>query len=254
VRNPFHESLRAACGVALAAGLPGHARVRPRDGLGTLVIKVKQHYPDLEYAQLLATYHFGLMRRALIGQLWAIFRPQVAASEVYVLGISVLLVTIVAFVLVFRSIFRFSHDTLPLFALTAGSPFTLKNFAFTVGYFDVYGCLVALIALALPLNAFYVVIVGALGILLLFVHHLHFLLYLPAIGLIALLRHRAAGRLDAARLAVMAVLAGLPSGRGSRERPRLGPRWAAWMTRSSSLFPLSSGLRPSALPLPYGRS
>jgi hypothetical protein len=64
-----------------------------------------------------------------------------------------------------------------------------------------------LIALALPLNALYLTVVGALCMFLLFVHHVHFLLYVPTIGMIALLRHRAEARLDMAHFAPLVVVA-----------------------------------------------
>jgi len=176
-------------------------------GIGVLVDKVVKHYPTYEYAQLLATYRFGIIRRALVGQIWALVHEQVAAGDVYLLGAAVILVTIVMFLFVFGSIFRFSADSMPLLALTFGSPFWFKNFVYTIGYFDILGCLSALIVLALPLNAFYMLAAAGLCIFLLFVHHIHFLLYVPAIGLIALLRHRAAEKCNRAFVAQAAIVA-----------------------------------------------
>lgn len=160
--------------------------------LGVFIYKISSHYPQLQYAQLLATYQFGIVRRALIGQLWSLFHSHVAAADVFLLGAIIILVTFAVFIFVFASIFRFCHETMPLFAYLVGSPFFFKNFVFSIGYFDVLGCLSALVALVLPLNGLFLPLVGAACVFLLFVHHLHFLLYIPAIGVIVLLRYRAA--------------------------------------------------------------
>jgi hypothetical protein len=164
-------------------------------GIVVLIGKVHQHTPKLEYAILLANYQFGLIRRGLAGQFWTFLTPGrlVSPGDAYLLGGVLVVLTIVAFLLVFGSIFRYSTENLPLLAMTFGSPFWFKNFIVTTGYFDLLGCLVALIALVLPLQAFYLPVVGVLCVILLFIHHLHFLLYIPAILLIALLRHRARG-------------------------------------------------------------
>jgi hypothetical protein len=167
-------------------------------GIATLIVKIEQHQPNLQYAQLLATYQFGIMRRALVGEIWALLTGggPVPVHDVFVLGGSVIAITIVLFILAFRSIFRFSEDSLPVFVYTFGSPFWFKNFVFSIGYFDIYGCLVALLALILAVNAFYMPIVGVLCVLLLLVHHIHFFLYLPAIAAIVLVRHRVARKWD----------------------------------------------------------
>jgi hypothetical protein len=171
------------------------------------IVKIAQHDFSFGYATLLVTYRFGVVRRGLVGQLLALVHEHLAVTAVHVLGMALILIAIAVFVLVFRSIFGFSKESLPLFALTFGSPFWFKNFVFTIGTFDVFGCIVALIALLLPVNAIYLTIVSALCLTLLFVHHIHVLLYIPTIGLIVLLRQRAAGKWNRHFLVQAAVYA-----------------------------------------------
>src|SRR5262245_44639837 len=87
--------------------------------VAVLIYKIFKHDPQLEYAQLLATYQFGVIRRALIGQVWSLFRDQVPATDVFVLGLALILITIAVFVFVFASIFGFSRKNLPLFVYMA---------------------------------------------------------------------------------------------------------------------------------------
>jgi hypothetical protein len=67
---------------------------------------------------------------------------------------------------------------------------------FSIGYFDVLGCLAALVALLLPVNLALPLVMGAIACVLLFIHHLHLLLYIPTIGLIVLLRAMADSRVN----------------------------------------------------------
>ena len=60
------------------------------------------------------------------------------------------LITAALFVRLFRRTFGFSREHLPLFVLMAGSPFFLKNFMYTLGHFDIYGCAVAICLLLIP--------------------------------------------------------------------------------------------------------
>jgi hypothetical protein len=172
-----------------------------------LINKIVAHYPLLEYAQLLATYRFGIIRRALIGQLWSLLHDRVAAADVYILGANFILITMGLFFFVFVRVVGPMRDNMPLFACMFGSPFFFKNFIFSIGYFDVLGCLTALLALALPLNPVFIPLIGTACILLLFVHHLHFLLYIPTIALIVVLRHRAGRRWGAFALGQMGLFA-----------------------------------------------
>jgi hypothetical protein len=162
--------------------------------IGLLLIKIFTSFPAIQYVHLLVNYDFGLIKRALIGAIVALVRPRVGLIDVYVIGLSAWLVMLAAYLLAFRRTFGFSERTFPLLALILSSPCFFKNFMFSIGYSDVYGCLAALIALLLPVNLMLPLIMGAIACVLLFIHHLHLLLYVPTIGLIVLLRAMAESR------------------------------------------------------------
>lgn len=141
------------------------------------------------YAQLLVSYHFGFIRRGLVGEIISWFTDVVPHWYVYAIGIAAWIVTLILFMAVFRKIFGFNQKNFPLFVFLAGSPFFLKNFAITLGHFDIFGCIWALIALLLPVGPLYPLVVAAGCIVLILMHHLHFLLYLPTIGFVAFVRY-----------------------------------------------------------------
>jgi hypothetical protein len=72
----------------------------------------------------------------------------------------------------------------------AASPFFFKNFMHTLGHFDINGCLFAIILLLLPARSIAFVLLAALfSVVLLLIHHIHLLMYLPTIAVIVVLRH-----------------------------------------------------------------
>ena len=156
---------------------------------GSFFYKLYFHDPVIEYAHLLVTYHFGFAKRALIGTLVSLFASRISVTSVYIIGLSVWLVALFLFIFVFRRIVGLSEKTLPLFAFVAGSPFFFKNFMYSIGYFDIYGCIVALAALVLPVGAFYHLILAAACVILVLIHPIHFLLYVPVIALILFVRY-----------------------------------------------------------------
>ena len=71
----------------------------------------------------------------------------------------------------------------------AGSPFFLKNFMHTLGHFDIYGCALAICLLLLPARSIVFVLLAALfSIVLILIHHIHLLMYVPTIAVIVVLR------------------------------------------------------------------
>lgn len=110
------------------------------------IYKLLYNIPGEVYTQLLADYHFGFIKRALLGALTGLF-PTLPVWSPYVHGTLILLVTCGLFFLAFRKIVGFSAETLPVLVFTAGSPVFLKNFIQTLGYFDIYGCAAALLLL-----------------------------------------------------------------------------------------------------------
>jgi hypothetical protein len=146
--------------------------------------------PYVPYIHLLVDYHFGFTKRALIGALVALFFAKVPVWLVFALGGAVWLVTLGLFIKLFRRTFGFDKAQLPLFMFMAGSPFFLKNFMHTLGHFDIYGCALAIGLLLVPAHSVAFIGLAALAsIVLILIHHIHLLMYVPTIALIVLLRH-----------------------------------------------------------------
>ena len=146
--------------------------------------------PFVPYIHLLVDYHFGFIKRALIGALVSLLVAKVPVWLVFAIGGAVWLVTLALFVLLFRRTFGLDDRQLPLFVLIAGSPFFFKNFMHTLGHFDIYGCLFAIILLLVPARSIlFVAGAAAASLLLILIHQIHFLMYLPTIAAIVMLRH-----------------------------------------------------------------
>jgi hypothetical protein len=146
--------------------------------------------PYVPYIHLLVDYHFGFTKRALIGAMVALFSSEVPVWLVFALGGTVWLITLGLFVQLFRRTFGFDEKHLPLFVFTAGSPFFFKNFMHTLGHFDIYGCVLAICLLLLPARSIAFVWLAALfSVILVLIHHIHLLMYVPTIAAIVALRH-----------------------------------------------------------------
>jgi hypothetical protein len=146
--------------------------------------------PYVPYVHLLADYHFGFIKRALIGAVVSLFTAKVPVWLVFALGGAAWLITLGLFVQLFRRTFGFEEKQLPLFVLIAGSPFFFKNFMHTLGHFDIYGCLFAIILLLVPTRSIFFVLLGAfLSAVLILIHHIHLLMYVPTIIVIAVIRY-----------------------------------------------------------------
>src|SRR5882724_6211048 len=146
--------------------------------------------PFVPYIHLVVDYHFGFAKRALIGAVIGLFTAKVPVWLVFALGGVVLLITAGLFVKLFRRTFGFDEKYLPLFIFMAGSPFFLKNFMHTLGHFDIYGCLFAICLLLIPARSlFYVGLAALLSMILILIHHIHLLMYVPVIATIVTLRY-----------------------------------------------------------------
>jgi hypothetical protein len=146
--------------------------------------------PYVPYIHLVVDYHFGFTKRALIGALVSLFAAKVPVWLVFALSGVVWLITLGLFIKLFRRTFGFDQTHMPLFVFMAGSPFFLKNFMFTLGHFDIYGCALAIGLLLLPARSILYVMAAALGsMILILIHHIHLLMYVPTIAVIVLLRH-----------------------------------------------------------------
>ena len=146
--------------------------------------------PYIPYIHLLVDYHFGFIRRALIGEIVSLFSSHVPVWLVFAIGGLAWLVTLGLFIRLFQRTFGFDAEHMPLFVLMAGSPFFLKNFMHTLGHFDIYGCAFAICLLLIPARSVAFVLLAALfSVILILIHHIHFLMYVPTIVVIVVLRH-----------------------------------------------------------------
>jgi len=157
--------------------------------VGVFIHKI-QLPPYVPYIHLLVDYHFGFIKRALIGAIVALFTDKVPVWLVFALGGATWLVTLGLYAKLFQKTFGFTARTLPLFVFIAGSPFFLKNFMHTLGHFDIYGCALAIILLLMPAGSLLFVAMAALfSIILVLIHHIHLLMYVPTIITIVVIRH-----------------------------------------------------------------
>ena len=146
--------------------------------------------PFVPYIHLMVDYHFGFTKRALIGAVVGLFTTMVPVWLVFALGGAVWLITAALFVKLFRRTFGFGDNHLPLFVFMIGSPFFLKNFMHTLGHFDIYGCLLAIVLLLIPARSlFYVGLATLFTMILILIHHIHLLMYVPVIATIVVLRY-----------------------------------------------------------------
>jgi hypothetical protein len=157
--------------------------------IGVFLYKLTRE-PYVPYIHLLVDYHFGFTKRALIGALVSLFFAKVPVWLVFALSGGVWLITLGLFVKLFRRTFGFDDAQMPLFVLMAGSPFFLKNFMHTLGHFDIYGCAFAICLLLAPARSVIFVMLAALAsMILILIHHIHLLMYVPTIAVIVVLRY-----------------------------------------------------------------
>ena len=157
--------------------------------IGVFLYKITRE-PYVPYIHLLVDYHFGFTKRALIGAVVSLFFSKVPVWLVFALSGAVWLVTLGLFINLFRRTFGFDDAHMPLFVFMAGSPFFLKNFMHTLGHFDIYGCALAMCLLLVPARSVAFVLLAALAsMILVLIHHIHLLMYVPTIAVIVVLRY-----------------------------------------------------------------
>src|ERR1035437_5972999 len=157
--------------------------------IGVFLYKITRE-PYVPYIHLLVDYHFGFTKRALIGAVVSLFFSKVPVWLVFALSGGVWLFTLGLFVQLFCRTFGLDDAPMPLFVFMAGSPFFLKNFMHTLGHFDIYGCALAICLLLVPARSVAFVISAAIASMILIpIHHIHFLIYVPTIAVIVVLRY-----------------------------------------------------------------
>ena len=157
--------------------------------IGVFLYKITRE-PYVPYIHLLVDYHFGFTKRALIGALVSLFTSKVPVWLVFALSGAVWLITLGLFIKLFRRTFGLDDAQMPLLVFMAGSPFFLKNFMHTLGHFDIYGCALAICLLLVPARSVAFVISAAFAsVVLILIHHIHLLMYVPTIAVIVVLRY-----------------------------------------------------------------
>src|ERR1700686_5523050 len=157
--------------------------------IGVFLYKITRE-PYVPYIHLLVDYHLGFTKRALIGAVVSLFLSRVPVWLVFALSGTVWLITLGLFIKLFRRTFGFDDAHMPLFLFIAGSPFFLKNFMHTLGHFDIYGCAFALGLLLVPARSVAFVLLAAFAsVILVLIHHIHILMYVPTITVIVVLRY-----------------------------------------------------------------
>lgn len=176
--------------------------------VGYLIYKAVRDNPPFPYIHLLVDYHFGFTKRALIGALISQFMSKVPMWMVFALGSAIIVVTFAIYLRLFRKTFGFKDEAAPLFVFIVGSPFFFKSFVQTIGYFDIYGCALAIVMLLVPARSFAFVAFATVGsIILILIHHIHMLLYIPTIASIVVVRYYFVRKVTLAEVAVGGVMA-----------------------------------------------
>jgi hypothetical protein len=170
---------------------PWHQMIAANVAVVTGVFLYKIRLPPyVPYIHLLVDYHFGFTKRALIGALLSLMFSKVPVWLVFALSGTVWLITLGLFLKLFRRTFGFDDAQMPLLVLMAGSPFFFKNFMHTLGHFDIYGCAFAICLLLVPARSVIFVLLAALAsMILILIHHIHMLMYVPTIVVIVVLRY-----------------------------------------------------------------
>src|ERR1700732_4003460 len=157
--------------------------------IGVFLYKITRE-PYVPYIHLLVDYHFGFTKRALIGALVSLSFREVPVWLGFARSGGIWLITLGLFIKLFRRTFGFDDAHMPLFVFMAGSPFFLKNFMHTLGHFDIYGCAFAIGLLLIPARSIaFVLLAATASMILILIHHIHLLMYVPTIAFIVVLRY-----------------------------------------------------------------
>src|SRR3954464_13120368 len=97
--------------------------------IGVFLFKLTRE-PYIPYIHLLVDYHFGFIKRALIGAIVALFTDKIPVWLGFANAGTGWLIPAGLFLRLFRKTFGVDDAHWPLFVFTAGSPFFLKNFMF----------------------------------------------------------------------------------------------------------------------------
>src|ERR1700730_14609253 len=93
-----------------------------------IYFKFKAHPANVEYMHLLVTYHFGFMKRALVGTVVSFFAQKVPIYFVYAIGLTVWLLTLILYIALFFRSLGCHKDRALLFAFIIGFAVLLQEF------------------------------------------------------------------------------------------------------------------------------
>jgi hypothetical protein len=153
-----------------------------------LVRELNTHDMGYLYLEYLPTYDFGFIRRGFVPHLLSYGLPQLTHLHVKIFAATLICITIAAYVAMYVFRFGLNARELPLLAITCASPCVFKNFIFDFARLDIFGFVVAVVALTLPLSVLYPLMLGGLACLLILIHEGQFLSYIPVIVCIAAIR------------------------------------------------------------------
>jgi len=169
-------------------------------------VKLAEPLAETEYVHRLVSYDLGLIRRGLVGEVYSYLTSAVHPVAVKAEGLVAVLVAGALFAVVFLRAFPVaSLERLAAACFIFGSPLLFKNFVGNIAKLDVYGAIVASIAVLVPLSSLGLLLISALSAILLLMHHVHATLYLPTIGAIVLLRAVAGGKSPGWRFILVAT-------------------------------------------------
>lgn len=155
-----------------------------------LVDHVRHDPYPITYIHYLVDYHFGFTKRALIGEIVSLVMDRVPPFMVFVESGTILVLAFALYLQLFRKTFGGFTANAPLFFFIVCSPFVFKHFIKAMGFFDIYGFLLAIVLLLIPARSLWFVVVAGIGsIILLLIHHLQMLLFIPAIMAIVIVRY-----------------------------------------------------------------
>lgn len=156
---------------------------------GLLVYKFVVNDSLDNYHLFLATYENGVIRRAFVGSVYALFFDRFPLWVVTLQNVASWLAAVALFAIVFHRVIRADRlTTVALACFLFGSPYLLKNFLHLLAYFDVLGACVAMLAFLLPLRAWSWALLAVFSAMLISIHHVQATLFVPTIYGIALIR------------------------------------------------------------------
>jgi hypothetical protein len=143
---------------------------------------------DYLYFEFLANYDLGFLKRALVPHLVSLVWPKVSHAEMRFVFALVILSAVATYLAAFFRQFGKARASLPILSFVLGSPFFFKNYIYDFGRLDIFGCVGATLALLIPVNWLYLPALCVVSSVLILVHEVQAVTYVPLIAAIGILR------------------------------------------------------------------